>query len=431
MVRQSLQSFVALGLLILLTTPAGAQSLDVRAQLDDKLRSTGEFDIERTCGRKCVSFGVCDRRGSCIEPFSIGEQLSSLLYGPAVTNLDQSGTIVEGRQFHKLYTPFPYQATITAERIDRRTCCCKAFEFCEVKRGFLQVDGPAEVDVISITYDSPKYAGLPRRSLVRTINYRNCTNLRQSVTETITISDQLRNQLSFTKSITNARSKSVSITQKFDWSGAATTTGRMQLNYNESITLTESRSEAQTSTITRSSTTPLIVAPMYGATLEAFLNVYPAYVDGEVVIIADAPLTKNMQGARRVSEVLSGQDRTFTLPFRIEVEAADQLDVDTYPIDPVHCEREGLQREEREFALHSGLEVDTANQFLEGFKELLENIEISAVLEEPEPISVGGCCEASNDNDDARCSICCPPGEEASCSDATGAGTPDCTCVPE
>lgn len=40
----------------------------------------------------------------------------------------------------------------------------------------------------------------------------------------------------------------------------------------------------------------------------------------------------------------------------------------------------------------------------------------------------GACCSATNDNDDAECSICCDNCEEARCTDATGSSTPTCEC---
>ncbi len=259
-----------------LGAPALADTTDVNAFLNEKLKQHGQVLISNSTSRSCVK-----EEERCSEYSDIS------------------------RRCLGAYKVCVAWATNTHEN-----------------RGYLT---PADIDVrvIKESYGKEVLAGIPDRILVKKTTAQNCTSSTQNNSGTLSLTANHTKSISITKGISSSKNIAVNIGVRFGaFNSGASVRHAKTVSLNSSNTSSDTTSTSYTESFQRR------VAPMTAISTRLKIIERTMMIPYTALVVVDADLHPNLAGFKKASDILSKKDRTIEVTGEITADLASQAFLD-------------------------------------------------------------------------------------------------------
>lgn len=403
---------ISLSIIALLGSTANAQNIDLNQKLNRELATLRDYKLSERCTTVCDLPGVVSPGGGCTPFFT-----SPTLPQSTADIIDADNSVTDS-----LYSISQFK------RINRGGCCGYSTT-CTPQNGKLTTTGLGDFTNAVFDFGDAVYDDLPDSAEVTKIRFNNCTDTPQRISKTLTLSSTARDSISLTNTVTKTKTQRIHVQFGFKFpifsagGGASYTVARAH-------SVSSNSSSSESSTVTRSTNISLTVPPKSSLVAEAIIYDLPASVPFTVQALANASISRNLEGISYASDVLSDAQRNLTLNGSIDAVAVSEIDVNTYQYDLACDDSNALTEESAAFSLdRTFFESLSTPPVLEAQQNLLD------IIDPDDPIclttqgcGVGSSCTATNDNGDATCSITCEVGQQAVCLDGTGSSVPSCEC---
>ncbi len=211
--------------------------------------------------------------------------------------------------------------------ISRR--CLGAYNVCVAwgtntheNRGYLS---PAEIDVkvIDESYGKEVLAGIPDRILVKKTTAKNCTSTTQNNSGTLSLTANHTKSISITKGISSSKNLTVTIGARF---GAFNSGASVSLA--KTVSLNTSKTSSDTTATSYTESFQRRVEPMTAISTRLKIIERTMMIPYTAKVIVDADLQPNLAGFKKASDILSKADRTIEVTGEITADLASQAFLD-------------------------------------------------------------------------------------------------------
>jgi hypothetical protein len=193
------------------------------------------------------------------------------------------------------------------------------------------------VSVKSIVYDEPNTVQLPAKAIMARVRYNNCGEMPYSIAQSVTLSGT--KGWSFTKTDSIQTGVSLMAEGSFSIGGIGART-----SVSTTITTSSARAVGETKSEAESRMTNIALEIPVGKRGEIFLMITEgaARIPYSAEIVFDGPLISTARDYKRASELLSEQQRTFTVRGWLEVTGVSDIETNNQKSQlPVQCQNTG------------------------------------------------------------------------------------------
>ncbi|MFL0799023.1 MAG: hypothetical protein K6L80_01125 [Agarilytica sp.] len=227
-----------------------------------------------------------------------------------------------------------------SEYSDRSRRCLGAYKECVAwatntheHRGYLTA---AEIDVkvIDESYGKEVLAGIPDRILVKKTTAKNCTSTTQNNSGTLSLTASHTKSISITKGISSSKNIAVKIGARF---GAFNSGASVSLA--KTVSLNASNTTSDTSAASYTESFQRRVEPMTAISTRLKIIERTMMIPYTAKVLVDASLQPNMAGLKKASDILSKADRTIEVTGELTADLASQafLDYNETKLTPEDC----------------------------------------------------------------------------------------------
>lgn len=290
--------------LVVFPTISHAQTVDPANTLNAALAGLRPYVVERVCRNICDLPGAVDDSGQCI-PYRAPVD-------PAVAE--------------RTYSLADPETTVNylAETELRDGCCTELRRECQTRSERLSVAGEVSLRVLSVQY-SELQEGEPRAADSFRVRIRNCSSATAAADREITLSGTESNTISLGRSVLTTRELEAGIEAELSFIKIGS-----KASISRSVDISRSTSSTESNTVSRSTGFSVEVPPQSYVIADSVLYQNDGVLPFEITVLADAPVTSNLEGVEHASDVLSEAARSIVLDGRITAVATGDAFTETY-----------------------------------------------------------------------------------------------------
>jgi hypothetical protein len=248
--------------LLLTVLPSAADTVDARQQLESLLQGQGMVQKERTVIRNVpVEVGGCSERGHC-------------------------HSWIEHRNQ----------------------------QFIETYNDYLHVTSADVVKVLKIKYEEPVLNSIPPKLHLKSITGKNCTNSKQTINTTLSLSMQTSQTVTWSRTVTTSTSYTLGLTMNQSFSYGGGTTGQTEsgsVTFSRSVAITDGKQQSWTDAVNPSEQVIRDVPKMTQVWGSLQVAEGDMAVPFTASVLVDGPVDANDNNIVHVSDVLGEDQRTF------------------------------------------------------------------------------------------------------------------------
>jgi hypothetical protein len=189
--------------------------------------------------------------------------------------------------------------------------------------------GVAPIKAVNVEWGTPDYQSVPEYANFTSTFATNCSSEKGNVSTTLSMTESATNSVTVSRSVSTGSSINADLRLNIGKVGSIGTGVRVDRR----VTVTQGQTTSETESITRSQTVSIPVRGWSALTMRYGLRRGTGVVPFDAVMTLDGPVDSNLEGFKRISEVLSPEERTFKAKGHVTVEAVSDLDV-TWIEDP-------------------------------------------------------------------------------------------------